>query len=167
MSKKKVYRSLFDSDEVFEVEELTDNPEVSTEGIQAVKTEDRGITLDKVYDMLSEVRDLLRKPKADSEPAVNENTGGSTGGNAPAEENKVERVEPVIDKKAKAKDNEAKEEPATTEEASKVESEPEGTANDVKDSYSAFTRVGETKKQDTITATQIAFQNRYAKVANK
>lgn len=40
-------------------------------------------------------------------------------------------------------------------------------SKDVKDAYSGFTRVGEKKVMDTVTATQIAFQSRYDKVANK
>ena len=43
----------------------------------------------------------------------------------------------------------------------------EKASKDVKDAYSGFTRVGEKKVMDTATATQVAFQSRYDKVANK
>lgn len=143
---KKVYRSLFDSDDVYEVEELADNPEISTKGVAEVKADDAGeVTMKQLFDILTDIKGLLSDKKVGD---ANEEGAPS---NAPAEEAKVSEAEPVID--------EAGEE---GEEEDDTKKDKKG----VKDSYSGFSRVGEAKKVDAVASTQVAFQNRYAKIAN-
>lgn len=148
---KKIYRSLFDSDDVYEVEELTDNPEVSTKGIATVKQDEGEITNKQIYDLLCEIRDVLNKPIADNDPAV---------------KTTVEPLKQEIDETAPAttNDEDGTKEPENKE-FKKVEEE-EKTSKEVTDSYAKF--AGKTVNQDSDNvAVQVAFQNRYAKVANK
>ena len=150
---KKVYRSLFDNDDVYEVEELTDNPDISTSGIAAVKTEDAGgpgagagHTIEECWDAIQQIRDMLKDSK------------GVKDGNEPAAENKVEPLKMEIDKTN----------PVNAQDANGDEDEEDKeTSKEVKDAYSGFTRVGEKKKVDPAVATQVAFQSRYDSVGNK
>ena len=147
---KKVYRSLFDSDDVYDVDELTDNPDISTSGVAAVKAEDAGEpgvgahTVEECWDAIQEIRDMLKK--------------GVKDGNEPAAENKVEPLNVEIDnaKQVNAQDDDGEE-----------DNKEVGASKGVKDAYSSFTRVGEKKVVDVATATQVAFQSRYDGVGNK
>lgn len=159
MSKKKVYRSLFDSDDVFEVEELTDNPEVSTEGIAEVKKDEDGTktthTIDECWNAIQEIKASLAGGKVKD-------------ANEPATPDKVEPQKVDIDKSkaVNATDGFDEDDPTKVGDESK-EDEEDDTTKGVKDSYSAFTRVGEKKKVDPAVATQVAFQSRYDRIANK
>jgi len=141
MPRTKVYRSLFDSDDVFEVEELTDTTETES---KKIKQDEGEITNKQIWDLLCEMRDTLcAKPVTDNEPAEN---------------NSVSPVKQEIDK----------EEPVTTNdeyESEKVENEEEA-SREVKDTYSKFAN-NLVNKDSGGVSTQVAFQNRYAKVANK
>lgn len=143
MAKKRIYRSLFDADEIYEVEELTDNPEVSTEGIAKVKQDETEISNKQLWDLLCEVKDLLNgKPIGDNEPEA---------------ENKVKPVNPEIDNEEVVTTNDE-------EEIKKVEEENE---RSVKDSYSKFAKDTGAKVDKGITPVKVAFQKRYDAVANK
>ena len=141
---KKIYRSLFDSEDVYEVEELTDNPEVSTEGIATVKKDEGEITNKQLYDLICEIRDLFKKPVTDNEPAI---------------ENEVAPLKQEIDKTA----------PVTTNDEDETEKvgEEEKTSKEVTDSYSKFATGVVNKDKDSVVTAQVSFQNRYNKVANK
>jgi len=141
---KKIYRSLFDSEDVYEVEELTDNPEVSTEGIATVKKDEGEITNKQLYDLICEIRDLFKKPVTDNEPAI---------------ENEVAPLKQEIDKTA----------PVTTNDENETEKvvEEEKTSKEVTDSYSKFATGVVNKDKDSVVTAQVSFQNRYNKVANK
>lgn len=140
---KKIYRSLFDSEDVYEVEELTDNPEVSTEGIATVKKDEGEITNKQLYDLICEIRDLFKKPVTDNEPAI---------------ENEVAPLKQEIDKTA----------PVTTNDEDETEKvgEEEKTSKEVTDSYSKFATGVVNKDKDSVVTAQVSFQNRYNKVAN-
>lgn len=140
---KKIYRSLFDSEDVYEVEELTDNPDVSTEGIATVKKDEGEITNKQLYDLMCEIRDLFKKPVTDNEPAI---------------ENEVAPLEQEIDKTA----------PVTTNDENETEKvgEEEKTSKAVTDSYSKFATGVVNKDKDSVVTAQVSFQNRYNKVAN-
>jgi len=140
---KKIYRSLFDSEDVYEVEELTDNPEVSTEGIATVKKDEGEITNKQLYDLFCEIRDLFKKPVTDNEPAI---------------ENEVAPLKQGIDKTA----------PVTTNDENETEKvgEEEKTSKEVTDSYSKFATGVVNKDKDSVVTAQVSFQNRYNKVAN-
>jgi hypothetical protein len=140
---KKIYRSLFDSEDVYEVEELTDNPEVSTEGIATVKKDEGEITNKQLYDLICEIRDLFKKPVTDNEPAI---------------ENEVAPLKQEIDKTAPVTTNDE-------DETEKVEEE-EKTSKEVTDSYSKFATGVVNKDKDSVVTAQVSFQNRYNKVAN-
>lgn len=154
---KKVYRSLFDADDVYEVEELTDNPDISTSGIAEVKTEDAGgpaagHTIEECWDAIQGIKDSLEKLTAKSKVK---------DGNEPATEMKVEEQEIDIDSSKPVNANDSDDE---DEEEEEVEVKA---SKDVKDAYSPFTRAGAAKKADPAVATQVAFQKRYDSVANK
>lgn len=163
---KKVYRSLFDSEDVFEVEELTDDPEVSTEGIATVKKDASGEpvqhTVEDCWDAIQKIAD-----------AVGCKLGkGVTDANEPGESTKVTKQNPTIDTKKDSEEGEEDDETKNkkvgdAEEGEEGEEDDKGAAKDVKDAYKPFTSVGEKKKVDTAVATQVAFQHRYDAVANK
>lgn len=165
---KRIYRSLFDSDDVFEVEEVKDNPDISTEGVAATKQdsgeevkeekftlEDCGKAIKALKDEFTEFKKQFEK-KDNIEPA-----GGD----------KVTKQEPVIDGDDEIVEEGAQTEDAFCEECGKEvgDEEPkEGdTAQAVKDAYSKFTKVNDSKSADPRVATQVAFQKRYDSVANK
>lgn len=161
-----VYRSLFDADDVYEVEELKDNPDISESGVAAVKTEDAKFKKDEGEPTIQDCWNAIKDLSAKFDAAFG--TGGSDGkpkledGNEPATGMEVEPVEAEIDKSK----------PVNVQDSDDGDEEREGkdrdkASKDVKDAYSGFTRVGEKKVMDTVTATQIAFQSRYDKVANK
>lgn len=164
---KKVYRSLFDADDVYEVEELTDNPDISESGVAKVKTEDAKSKKDEGGPTLEGCWDAIKDLSAKFDAVFG--TGGSAGkpkikdGNEPATGMEVEPLKQEIDgsKPVNAQDADGADDEEDKDEDSKV------TSKDVKDAYSGFTRVGEKKVMDTATATQVAFQSRYDKVANK
>lgn len=154
---KKVYRSLFDSDDVFEVEELTDDPEISTDDIVEVNTKDA----DEDAPTLAKCWDAIKSLNAKMDAMM---SGKKVkDGNEPAEEMKVTKVDPEIDngKLVNAQDSEDEEVDKSEEDEEKKEDK------EVKDSYSVFARAGKEKVVDTATATQLAFQSRYDKCGNK
>lgn len=143
---KKIYRSLFDSDDVFEVEELTDE---TVEEVEATDADEDNVSNRQLLDILKDILEAVKGGSKVTDSDQNENTGGSTKGCEPAGEMKVEPAKTVIDE--------------DDEEKVEVEAEKE-----VKDAYSQFTRVGAVKDSaNFIQSTQVAFQNRYNKVANK
>lgn len=151
---KKVYRSLFDNNDVYEVEELTDKPAVSTEGVAGVKKDDaEEVTMKQLLDALNEIKGLLTEKKVGDAEKV----AGVGEGNAPAVEANVTKVNPVIDEAAESKE---------AEEKSK-EKDEKGAEKEVKDAYSQFSVVSGVKKEDPSVSTQVAFQKRYNNVANK
>lgn len=158
---KKVYRSLFDADDVYEVEELTDNPDISESGVARVKTEDASVKKDEGGPTLEGCWDAIKDLSAKFDAAFG--TGGSGGkpkikdGNEPATDMEVEPLKQEIDGSK----------PVNAQDADDKDEDGKETSKDVKDAYSGFTRVGEKKVMDTATATQVAFQSRYDKVANK
>lgn len=165
-----VYRSLFDADDVYEVEELQDNPDISESGVAAVKTEDAKFKKDEGEPTIQDCWNAIKDLSAKFDAAFG--TGGSDGkpklkdGNEPATGMEVEPVEAEIDKSkpVNAQDSDDGDEDRDDESEGK---DRDKASKDVKDAYSGFTRVGEKKVMDTVTATQIAFQSRYDKVANK
>lgn len=170
--KKKLFRNLFDSDDVYEVEEITDDPDISTSGIAQVKKDESGAatgesekepTIKDCWDAIKKIAD-----------AVGCSLSGETkkDSNEPAEGNKVTTKGPDVDKSKSVTTNDSDDE---DDETKKVEDE-DGTddtkgedekTKEVKDAYSAFARAGEKGKQDIAQATQVAFQHRYDAVANK
>lgn len=151
---KKVYRSLFDSDDVYEVEQLTDTPDISTAGV--AKVADAEPTLQNILDAINGLRDAIRGKVVDNEPGE---------GNKVVNPNlEVDGTKAVNDGGEKSGEGEA-----VAVEGEKAESDEEGkeASKEVKDSYSGFANSGKTVVKDHVGKTQIAFQNRYAKVANK
>ncbi len=155
---KKVYRSLFDSDDVYEVEQLTDTPDISTEGV--AKVADAEPTLRNVLDAINGLRDAIRGKLADKEPG---------------DGNKVIDPDLEVDgtKAVNDEDGESGEGKPFEAGGKKAEGKEEGkeggkeASKDVKDSYSGFANSGKNVVKDQIGETQIAFQNRYNNVANK
>lgn len=162
---KKVYRSLFDSDDVYEVEELTDNPEISTENIAPVKQDDgevpAGHTIEDCWDAIQKLTDIVMKSSKgvkDDEPAVtNEVTPQAVD---------IDKSKPVTDED-EDEVNEDEEVEDCGVKYTDSDGECENEDKSVKDSYSRFAGVKDSVKKDPIRATQIAFQHRYDKVANK
>lgn len=167
---KKVYRSLFDADDVYEVEELTDHPDISESGIAAVKTEDAKSKKDEGGPTLEGCWDAIKDLSAKFDAAFG--TGGSAGkpkikdGNEPATGMEVEPLKMEIDKSEPINAQDSDDEDVDKDDEGE-DKDGEKASKDVKDAYSGFTRVGEKKVMDTATATQVAFQSRYDKVANK
>ena len=158
--KKKIYRSLFDSDEVYEVEEITDNPEVSTDNISPVKQDDgcaveNGHTIEDCWNAIQKLSDaIFNKSKKEVDD------------NEPANTNEVTPQKVEIDKSKSVNDDEEVEEEEIVEDADESE-EDKKSEKEVKDAYSKFAKVSDSVKQDPILATQVAFQSRYNNVANK
>lgn len=165
MANKKVYRSLFDSDEVYEVTELTDDPEVSSDGVASVKKDSdpeptKGHTIEDCWGAIQKIADAVGC-KLDGE---DKGKKGVTDANSPAEGNEVTKQNPTLD----SEDDEDGEEDDKSKKVSDSEDEDDPKApQEVKDAYKGFTSVGEKKKFDIKAATQVAFQNRYNAVANK
>lgn len=209
---KKVYRSLFDADDVYEVEELTDNPDISESGVAKVKKDEGGPTLEGCWDAIKKLSEKFDvafgtpKIKDGNEPAtwmevepLKQEIDGSKpvnaqdardayavflGGGTPyvcfanseasarkfAEESEGDgsRATKVIKLVKNTRDYDYYVgDPRSVPIADADGANDKETSKDVKDAYSGFTRVGEKKVMDTATATQVAFQSRYDKVANK
>lgn len=162
---KKLYRSLFDSDEVYEVEEISDDTEISTEDIAEVKHDEDGCaekkeahTIEDCWNAIQKLTDAVFSNKEEKKEEVKDDE--------PAEANKVEPQKVDIDKSKSVNDEEVEEE-EVVEDSKPEDEEDEGEKKEVKDAYSKFAKVTDSKLEDLQTATQIAFQNRYNKVANK
>ena len=165
---KKIYRSLFDSPDVFEVEELSDEPDTNVQcggeqdniaKVKASDADEETVSNAQLRDLLKDILEAIKGKKEVSDSDQDPNTGGSTKGCEPAGEMKVESVDPIIDEDGADEDDEEKK--------VKVETETK-TEKEVKDAYSNFTKVSGIKDSaDLVTSTQVAFQNRYNKVANK
>ena len=163
---KKLYRSLFDSDDVFEVEELTDEPEISTSGIAQVKTDECGdpkaATATHTVD---ECWDAIEKLTKKVDDALFGGKSNVKDGNEPATEMKVEPQKVEIDKSNPVNAQDA--DPSEEDKDKKSEDGGTEASKEVKDTYAAFAQISDNKKVDPAVATQIAFQKRYEKVANK
>lgn len=164
---KKVYRSLFDSDEVYEVEEITDNPEISTEEIAEVKQDNDGCeskkehTVEDCWNAIMKLQDALISKKEEKEEVKDDE---------PAVESKVEAQKANIDKSKSVNDEEeekVEEEEVVEDSEDEEDDKKDEDRKDVKDSYAVFASVRDSKCEDLQAATQVAFQNRYNKVANK
>lgn len=142
---KKVYRSLFDSDDVFEVEELTDEPAPTNPAEPAGGAGNPVHTVDECWDAIEQ----LTKKVDDA----------LCGGN------RVKDGEDP-DNSTKGKEGETTVK-ATDEDPDADDKSGDDASKDVKDSYSVFAKVGDSKKLDPAVGAQIAFQERYEKVANK
>ena len=160
---KKVYRSLFDSDDVYEVEELTDEPTISTSGVATVKTDD-GCGGGSATHTVDECWDAIEKLTKKVDDALFGGKSKVKDGNEPATEMKVEPQKIEIDKTNPVNAQDADPEDDTKKPA---EEGGEDANKEVKDAYAAFTRIAGSKKVDPATATQVAFQKRYERVANK
>lgn len=154
---KKVYRSLFDSDDVYEVEEINDDPSKSTSGIAEVRKDEDGTepTLKDCWNAIQKLGDAVAelagkgKEKKDA--------------NEPAEENKAKEGGSDIDKSKPVNAQDADDGDGDEE---KDNGEEDG--KEVKDSYKAFTSVGsKSDKEAQVTAVQVAFQSRYDNIGNK
>lgn len=156
---KKVYRSLFDADDIYEVEELTDNPDISESGVAKVKTKDAKSKKDEGGPTLEGCWDAIKDLSAKFDAAFGTGKPKIKDGNEPATGMEVEPLKQEIDGSK----------PVNAQDADDEDKDEDGkeTSKDVKDAYSGFTRVGDKKIADTATATQVAFQSRYDKVANK
>lgn len=165
---KKIYRSLFDSDDVYEVEEISDDTEVSTEGIAEVKHDEDGCeskkeehTIEDCWNAIQKLQDTLISKKEKEEVKDDE----------PATEIKVEEQKANIDKSKSVNDDDeeekVEEEEVVEDSEDKEDDKKDEDRKDVKDSYAAFANVRASKSEDLQAATQVAFQNRYNKVANK
>lgn len=164
---KKVYRSLFDSDEVYEVEELTDEPEISTSGVAAVKTDGcGGPAAGAPVHTVDECWDAIEKLTKKVDDALFGGKSNVKDGNEPATEMKVEPQKVEIDKSNPVNAQDADPEEKDAPEDSDKDDDSKA-SKEVKDTYAAFTRISGGQKVDPATATQIAFQKRYEKVANK
>lgn len=170
MPRKKIYRSLFDSDDVYEVEEITDNPDESTDGIAGVKTSDEcGGKEPTVQDCMKAIMGLYDALGIDPKNGKKK----VKDGNEPQTETKVTEQKVEIDKSKPVNPQDSDDEDedeADVKDADDEENDEDdkGDKSSVKDSYSVFARVGEgDKTADIMTATQVAFQKRYDSVANK